>query len=206
MSKLTTRSVDVSTLSPNIDNARIHTNDQINKVVASIEEFGYTAPILVDENFTVIAGHCRLEAIKRLEIKKISVIVLKGLSDIQKQAYMLADNRLAEDATWDAEKLQGQIELIQEDDDIDFGVVGFTIEDLSGLEEELLMSLSDGVDEDALEEGYNPNLSPNVDNSPVTDKQVEAADEKLKGKFTDEVVETVEVTCPYCEKDFDVKL
>jgi DNA modification methylase len=86
-------------------NARKHSKKQINKVAASIKQYGFINPIIVDETNTVLVGHCRLEAAKILALEAVPAIRLSHLAEAQKRAYMLADNRLAEDAVWDIEKL-----------------------------------------------------------------------------------------------------
>ena len=98
-------SLPVSSLSANPRNARKHSKKQVNKVAASIKEFGFINPVVVDENGAVLVGHCRLEAAALLALETVPTIRLEHLSDEQKRAYMLADNRLAEDAVWDLEKL-----------------------------------------------------------------------------------------------------
>jgi DNA modification methylase len=95
----------VSALNANQRNARKHSKKQVNKVAASIREFGFINPIVIDENNLVLVGHCRLEAAKLLGLELVPAIRLAHLTDEQKRAYMLADNRLAEDAVWDIEKL-----------------------------------------------------------------------------------------------------
>ena len=92
-------------LHANRRNARKHSRKQVNKVAASIKEFGFINPVVVDENGTVLVGHCRLEAAALLALETVPTIRLDHLTDEQKRAYMLADNRLAEDAVWDLEKL-----------------------------------------------------------------------------------------------------
>ena len=101
--KVTKRSV--SSLVPYATNARTHTDRQIDQITASITEWGWTNPVLVDENDTILAGHGRVLAAQRLGIAKIPVIVAEGWSDEQKRAYVLADNKLAENAGWDMELL-----------------------------------------------------------------------------------------------------
>ena len=84
----------VGKIKPDPSNPRTHSPKQIKQIVASIEEFGFTNPLLIDENNSIIAGHGRLEAALRLEIKEVPVVVVDGLSGHQKKALMLADNRL----------------------------------------------------------------------------------------------------------------
>jgi len=108
--KATALGLSLSYLSPdllviNARNARKHSPKQRNKVAASVKQFGFINPIIVDDTNVVLVGHCRLEAAKILALATVPVIQLSHLTEAQKRAYMLADNRLAEDAVWDIEKL-----------------------------------------------------------------------------------------------------
>jgi ParB-like chromosome segregation protein Spo0J len=86
----------VAVLVPNTRNARTHTEQQIDQIAASIREWGWTAPILVDEDEVVIAGHGRLLAAARLGLDEVPVIIARGWSEAQKRAYLIADNKLTE--------------------------------------------------------------------------------------------------------------
>ena len=99
----------VDRLKPYERNARTHSAEQIAKIAASITEFGFTNPILVDSADGIIAGHGRLEAAKLLGLDDVPVIVLDHLSDAQRRAYILADNRLALDAGWDEGMLAAEL-------------------------------------------------------------------------------------------------
>ncbi len=122
----------VSALIPYIRNARTHSPEQIAQIAASIREFGWTNPILVDGHNGVIAGHGRLLAARQLGFDEVPVIELAHLNDTQRRAYVLADNRLAENAGWDAELLRlelGDLQLM----DIDLGLMGFGDAELQDL-------------------------------------------------------------------------
>lgn len=109
----------ISALKPNPRNARTHSKKQIDQISRSVDEFGFTNPILADEDGVVIAGHDRLEAAERLKMTAVPVIELKGLTDHQKRRLMLADNKVAQNAGWDREKLAIELEeLIIEGADI----------------------------------------------------------------------------------------
>jgi hypothetical protein len=95
----------ISELRPYPRNARTHSRKQIKQIKASIEEFGFTNPILIDENDQIMAGHGRVEAAKLLGLAEIPTVQIGHLSAAQKKAYILADNRLAELAGWDKEIL-----------------------------------------------------------------------------------------------------
>ncbi len=110
-----TRPMPVSDLRPYQRNARTHSRRQIKKIAASIERFGFVNPVLIDESGQIIAGHGRVAAAKLLGWTEVPVLEIEHLSEAEKRAYILADNRLAEDAGWDKEmlaiELQGLIDL-----------------------------------------------------------------------------------------------
>lgn len=112
-------------LKPYARNPRTHTPEQVAKVAASIVEFGFTNPILVDANQGIIAGHCRLMAAQKLGIETVPIIELTHLSEPQKRAYIIADNRLALDAGWDMEILAGEMAALKEDG-FDMKLTGFS--------------------------------------------------------------------------------
>lgn len=122
----------VSDLIPYINNARTHSEDQINQVASSIKEFGFTNPILIDSDNGIIAGHGRVMAAKKLGINEVPCIVLDGLTEAQKKAYILADNKLALNAGWDDELLSIELQGLQ-DLDFDLGVIGFSADELDAL-------------------------------------------------------------------------
>ena len=110
----------IASLTPYPRNARTHSDEQIGQVAASIREWGWTIPILVDESGGVIAGHARLLAAKKLGLPDVPVMVASGWSDAQKRAYVLADNKLALNAGWDEDLLMGELaDLRTLDFDID---------------------------------------------------------------------------------------
>lgn len=113
-------------------NARTHSDEQVEQIVASIQEYGWTNPILVDENNVVIAGHGRMAAAALLDLVEVPCIVLSGLTENQKKAYRIADNRIPLNAGWDEELLSGELaELASDGFDIDS--VGFTQDELDKL-------------------------------------------------------------------------
>ena len=139
----------IDRLIPYDKNARTHSPEQIRKVAASITEFGFTNPILVDNESGIIAGHARLAAARELNLPEVPVIVLSHLSPAQKRAYILADNRLALDAGWDEDALRAQLAALQEEN-FDLNVIGFDDDELERL---LLQNETPGItDEDAVPE------------------------------------------------------
>jgi ParB-like chromosome segregation protein Spo0J len=122
----------VDQLIPYASNARTHSDAQVAKVAASIKEFGFTSPILVDGKNGIIAGHCRLMASRKLGLDQVPVIILDHLSDAQRRAYILADNKLAMEAGWDNDILVAELDRLR-DDGFDLEVIGFSDEELGGL-------------------------------------------------------------------------
>jgi ParB family chromosome partitioning protein len=120
--KQVSRSVD--DLIPYGNNSRTHSDEQITQVASSIKEFGFTNPILIDEDNGIIAGHGRLLASKKLNLDEVPCIVLDGLSEAQRKAYVIADNQLALNAGWDLDQLRFEVETLQ-DDDFDLSLLGF---------------------------------------------------------------------------------
>lgn len=129
-------------------NARTHSRQQVAQLVASIQEFGWTNPILVDSEDGILAGHGRLAAARDMGLAEVPVIVLDGLTAAQRRAYVIADNQLALNAGWDQELLQLEVTGLQLQD-YDLGLLGFSDDELS----KLLGGQFEGVeDEDADDE------------------------------------------------------
>lgn len=119
-------------LIPYANNSRTHSQDQVNQVASSIKEFGFTNPVLIDEDGGIIAGHGRVLAAKKLNITEIPCIVLHGLTSAQKKAYVIADNQLALNSGWDLDMLRLEVESLQELD-FDIDLLGFDDDFLDGL-------------------------------------------------------------------------
>jgi DNA modification methylase len=126
------RITPVDNLIPYARNARTHSDEQVAQIAASIREFGFTNPILTDGERGVIAGHGRLAAARKLGLKEVPVIELAYLTDTQKKAYILADNRLAMNAGWDDELLKLELTELK-DADFDLDLMGFTSDELDRL-------------------------------------------------------------------------
>ena len=122
----------VDSLVPYVNNARTHSDEQVAQIAASIREFGWTNPILVDGERGLIAGHGRLKAARVLGLTQVPVIELSHLSAAQKRAYVLADNRLAENAGWDKELLALELSELQTSE-FDLGLMGFSDDELDDL-------------------------------------------------------------------------
>lgn len=124
--------VPAGLLQPYENNARTHSPEQVEQIVASIREFGFTNPILVDEQRRIIAGHGRLLAALEMGMEEVPTILVPGLSDAQRRALILADNKLAENAGWDVKLLVSELRALQ-DDDFDLGLLGFSSQELHDL-------------------------------------------------------------------------
>ena len=122
----------VNDLIPYINNSRTHSEEQINQIVASINEFGFTNPLLIDEKDNIIAGHGRLLASKKLKMEEVPCIVLSGLTEAQKKAYIIADNKMALNAGWDDELLKVELENLKELD-FDLELTGFNVDELDDI-------------------------------------------------------------------------
>lgn len=131
MSHLHVADREVSELKANPGNARTHTPRQIRQIATSIERFGFNNPILIDGADMVVAGHGRLEAAKIRGMARVPTIRLEHLTDAEKRAYIIADNRLAELAGWDKETLAIELQNLL-DADVDFEItdVGFDTADI----------------------------------------------------------------------------
>lgn len=114
------------------NNSRTHSDQQIQQVVESIQEWGFTNPLLIDENNRLVAGHGRKAAAMRLGLTEVPCIVLEGLTDMQKKAYVIADNQLALNAGWDFDLLKQEL-LDLDNVDFDLGLIGFDASFLDGL-------------------------------------------------------------------------
>lgn len=132
--KIEYRSTDE--LIPYALNSRTHDDIQVSQIAGSIKEFGFTNPVLIDESGTIIAGHGRVMAAKKLNLDSVPTITLSHLSDIQRRAYVIADNKLALNAGWDEEMLRVEIEsLLSSGFSVD--LLGFSPEDLDGFSKEM---------------------------------------------------------------------
>ena len=121
-----------SSLTPYARNPREHTEQQISQIMASIREFGFTAPILIDEDNMVLAGHGRLMAAQNMELEQVPCRKLVGLSQAQKRAYVIADNKMTENSKWDYDLLNIEFDDLQKDG-FDLELTGFSSAELETL-------------------------------------------------------------------------
>ena len=142
--------VAISKLIPYENNAKIHGAGQIEKLKASIKEFGFLTPCLIDRDFNIIAGHGRVMASKELGFDEIPCVFIEGLTEAQRKAYILADNRLGELGEWDMEIVTSELEALQ-DMDFDIELTGFDL--FEGEEEQ-------DVEEDEIPENVETKCKP----------------------------------------------
>ena len=141
----------VERLIPYARNARTHSDDQVAQIAASIMQFGFTNPILVDSADGIVAGHGRLLAARQLGLQQVPVIVLGHLSEIERRAYVLADNKIALNAGWNDEMLRLELEQLK-DADFDLDLVGFSEEEFEALLVVTEPAVEGKTDEDAVPE------------------------------------------------------
>ena len=135
--------VETSKLIPYVNNARTHNAEQINKLRSSLREFGFINPVIIDREYNIIAGHGRVMAAKEENIEEVPCVFADHLTPAQKKAYIIADNRMAQDAGWDEELLRVEIEALQAEA-FDIGLTGFEEQEIA----DLFASEDDGVEDD----------------------------------------------------------
>lgn len=133
------KSVEIAKIKPYKNNAKIHGKNQLKKLQESISEFGFLTPCLIDQDFNLIAGHGRVEAAKALGMKEVPCVFIEELTEQQRKAYILADNKLSELAEWDLEILNQELAELSEAG-MDITLVGFE------LNNEITQELNDGVE------------------------------------------------------------
>lgn len=183
-------------LIPYARNSRTHSESQVTQIASSIREFGFTNPVLVDAKNSIIAGHGRVMAAKKLGLESVPCLVLSHLSEAQKKAYVIADNQLALNAGWDNEMLKLEVEELAEMD-FDLDLLGFDSDfmDLLVGEDELL--------EPEKENPYNSNIA-----APTYEPKNEkpSSFELLNNKKTSELIEKINLSgVTQDEKSFLIK-
>ena len=151
----TYKQTPIADLKPYEKNPRTHSAGQVEQIRKSIREFGFTNPILVDEDGLIVAGHGRLQAAQAEGLLELPAIVLDGLTPAQKRALVIADNQIAVNAGWDADLLREQLESLQEEH-FDLSLVGFSEQEL----ESLLATITEGLTD--------PDDAPAATDNPVT--------------------------------------
>ena len=134
MPELEVEYLDPGRLMPWARNARTHSKKQIRQIADSIAEFGFTNPVLIDCENTILAGHGRVKAAGLLQLREVPCVRLEHMTPSQKRAYVLADNKLALNAGWDDSLLGEELQALLEIDlDFDIGITGFSIPEIDKL-------------------------------------------------------------------------
>ncbi len=123
----------IAAIAPYSGNARLHSKGQVAKIAESIRRFGFNNPVLIDASGTIVAGHGRFEAAKLIGLTEVPTIALGHLTDAERRAYTIADNRLALDATWDEEALKRELEAILGSGELDLSIIGLADEEIERL-------------------------------------------------------------------------
>jgi hypothetical protein len=195
MEQLNVEYLNIDELQPYEKNSRIHNKEQIIQLSKSIKEFGFTNPIIIDEDSMILAGHGRVEAFKMLDktyfetgIDKIPCVRLKGLSKDQKKAYVIADNKIAENSEWNYELYMSELKHLNE--------VNF---DLTTI----------GLDADMNFGDYTPTYSHNLQSNPVNEQDMNTSQENISSNLDNyqknTSAEAKEVICPKCKYEFKVE-
>lgn len=189
-----TADIDITLVKPYANNSRTHPEHQLKALVSAIKRFGFTQPLIVDEHFTILAGHARYEAAKRLQLPSVPCRILPDLSDDEKAAYVIADNKIADESSWDMERLIPELGKISSLDlDEDFASI--------------LASSSFGIVEEDFNTQYKPVLDPvQGAGMGVTDEAVAKEKERLENQFEEgEGQALVRLTCPHCDETFVIE-
>tara|TARA_R100000005_G_C4997125_1_gene203888 strand:- start:861 stop:1481 length:621 start_codon:yes stop_codon:yes gene_type:complete len=175
----------VNELIPYDRNPKDHPDSQIKQLQNSIREWGWTIPILIDEESNVVAGHGRLFAAQDMGISEVPCVVATGWTEEQRKGYVIADNKLSENGQWNDSLYFSELRSLSED--------GY---DLSLV----------GMDEDFAFEDFEPNLNPVSEFSEVTEDDITSAKTNLDGAMSEESerknTNGTEVMCPYCAETF----
>lgn len=140
---------NVSELVPYANNSRTHSPQQVDQIAASINEWGWTMPVLIDEKSMLIAGHGRIMAAQKLGIKEVPTMTATGWTESQKKAYVIADNKLSLNSDWDSDLLKLEIGNLEEME-FDISLLGFSIDELADLSP--IETIEGLVDEDEVPE------------------------------------------------------
>ena len=150
MPRATVEEISIAKLRPNPKNARTHSKKQIRQIANSIERFGFNSPIIADEHYLVLAGHGRLDAAKLLGRKTVPTVVVRDLSETERRAYSLADNKIAENAGWDRPTLAielNELAPLLADAGLTIDITGFHQSEFDSLMGDLVDSEQDPADE-----------------------------------------------------------
>ena len=155
--ELRIETMSIATLTPWAKNARTHSRKQVNQIAKSIEAFGFTNPVLIDDDNTILAGHGRVAAATQLGWTSVPCVRLSDMTEAQKRAYVLADNKLALNAGWDEDLLAGELAaLLEVDLDFDLDLTGFSISEIDSLIEDQQNEEDGDPEDDILPSGQAP--------------------------------------------------
>ena len=124
--------VDIAKLIPYVNNARVHSEDQVLQIASSIKEFGFNNPVLIDKEDGIISGHGRVLAARKLDLKEVPCIRLQHLTETQKKAFIIADNKIALNADWDQELLTIELDALLADG-FAMEILGFDSEEMKAI-------------------------------------------------------------------------
>lgn len=187
-----TRELPTQDLSVYAKNARVHPEAQIQSLASAIERFGFTQPIIVNDKLTILAGHARFEAARRMGLEQIPCRVVSGLSAAEQKAYVIADNKISEESSWDYDMLLDEISSIH----------GLDLDD----DLNRLLDFSGFIPETDSETGYKPETNPSQGvGLNVTGETIDREQQKLSGQYTDKAQQNlVSVVCPHCDESFTI--
>lgn len=191
-----------ASLTPDPRNARTHSKRQVEQIVQSIRAFGFTNPILTDPDGNLIAGHGRLRAAKEMGLEEVPVITLSGLSEAQKKALRLADNKIALNAGWDTEILKLELaELSLPEIDLDLGLTGF-----SPGETDVVLAEADDPDDEVIPAvPESPRVQPG-DIWQLGDHRVACGDGRDVAFLQRLVGEGQQIDCAFLDSPYNVKI
>lgn len=198
----------VTELVPYAQNARIHNEAQVAQLAASIKAFGFTNPVLIDEQNTIIAGEGRVSAAQRLKLETVPCIVLAGLTEAQKALYVIADNKLAMNSSWDTQMLADELDRLSAFD-LDLCLTGFSEVEAIALLEQVQSELaeaaqSDTAGPDAPDWSGMPEFS-DTTNKPFRSIVVHMSDQASVDAFATAIAQTVTEKTKYVWYPLHVK-
>jgi len=173
-------------------NARVHPEAQIQSLASAIKRFGFTQPIIVNDKLTILAGHARFEAARRMGLEQIPCRIVSGLSAAEQKAYVIADNKISEESSWDYDMLLDEISSIH----------GLDLDD----DLNRLLDFSGFLPDTDAETGYKPETNPSQGvGLNVTGATIDREQQKLSDQYTDKAQQNlVSVVCPHCDESFTI--
>lgn len=178
---LQVQSVPIDSITPYKNNSRTHGAEQIERIAASIRKYGFNQPIVVDENSIILVGHGRYEAAQLLGLEQVPVVVVLDLSDDDKTAYRILDNKLQQDSTWNFTALKTEFDLLKS------GGYEFQSWGLDALYD--------------FSRGFQPNLMPQVAPASPSEEDIAKKGQELQGQYEGQRPK-IEVCCPECAATF----